>query len=353
MKKTLITVSLLLLAILFIIFRLAGNKKELDSRKAQKDTTAVAIPVKIAAAITDTLTVNIEKTGNISAFKEAKVLAGKSGNITHMYFELGNHIAQGKLLAVTDNSATLIDIEKAAANKTKLAGDVQTYKELLEGKATTAQKVKDLEQQYSDAASQEATYRKQFDDANIKAPIGGIIQTKDVETGAYVNAGAQIATIVNTEKVKVQVNLSEMEVYKVKQGQQVQLTAAVYPQHTFTGIITFISPTADAAHNYLTEITLPNNTGSFALLPGTFVKVVFAGNSSRAALTIPREAITGSFSDASVFLIRNNRVTLRKIQTGEQLDEKIEVTGGLAAGDQVIISGQINLKEGALIRVSQ
>jgi RND family efflux transporter MFP subunit len=351
MKKIIIT-GIILLVIVLIIWKLASNKKEINARQQNTDTTEIAIPVRAERAATDTITINIQKTGNIFPFKEAKVLSTQSGIITKLYFELGTKVVQGKLLAVSDNSAALIDLQKAHLNVTKLSNDLETYKELLEGKATTAQKVKDLQQQYNDAVSQEKQALKQIQDANIVAPVSGMVSTKDVEAGVFVNAGAQLATIVNTEKVKVQVNLSENEIYRIKQGQTVKISASVYPDHDFNGQVTFISPSADDAHNYLVEVTL-SNSGEFMLRPGTFVKTDFLGTVSREAILIPREAVSGNLEAAAVYLVKGTHVELRKIKTGQETNGKIEVINGLQAGDLVVVSGQINLKDGSAVSLSK
>jgi RND family efflux transporter MFP subunit len=352
MKKIIVTGSITLLVIIFITWKLASNKKEINARKERTDTVAVAIPVKAVTVKSDTIKINIQKTGSISPFKEAKVFSSQNGIITRLNFGLGSKIAQNQLLAVTDNSAALIDLQKARQNVQKLSNDLETYKELLAGKATTAQKVKDLQQQYNDAVSQEKVALKQLHDADITAPISGTILTKDVEAGVFLNAGTQIATIVNTEKAKVQVNLSENEIYHIRQGQPVKISAAVYPGHDFKGTVTFISPSADDAHNYMVEVTM-SNSSEFMLRPGTFVKTDFLGTTSRPAILIPGEAVAGNLDDAAVFLIRNGHVELKKIKTGQQTNGLMEVTDGLHQGDLVVVSGQINLKDGSPISLSK
>ncbi|MVT09553.1 efflux RND transporter periplasmic adaptor subunit [Chitinophaga tropicalis] len=352
MKKKIITGSIVLLVVILVAWKLAGNKKEIDTRKQRNDTAAIIIPVKAVAVRSDSIVTSIQKTGNISPFKEAKVFATQSGNVMNLHFELGSKIKQGQLLAVMDNKTALIDLQKAKLTAAKLSNDLSTYKELLAGKATTAQKVKDLQQDYDNAVSQERIAAKQLEDTKITAPISGVILSKDVEAGVFLSPGTQIATIVNAEKAKIQVNLSESEVYHIRQGQQVKITAAVYPEHEFTGTITFISPSADESHNYMVEVTTGNN-GEFMLHPGTFVKADFMGNTGRIATLIPREAISGSLDDASVFLVKNNRVELKKIRTGEQVNGMIEVLSGLTEGDQVVVSGQINLKDGSSISLSK
>jgi len=349
MKKiALITVAILLAIV--ITWQLTSNKKKLDKRNRPAPQTGVAIPVQAYTLKSQVVQPHIHKTGSIAAFKESKVFATVSGNILQLNFNLGSAVSRGQVVAVQDHSANSLILQKEQENVTKTKADLDTYTELLRGKATTEQKVKDLTQNYSDAVNQAKQTEKQVNDASIKAPISGIISTKDAEAGVFASPGMQIATIVDIDEVKVQVNLNEDEVYKAATGQTVKITTNAYPGYQFTGKVSFISPQADAAHNYLTEIIL-HNTTSHPLRSGTFVNADFITDQSHPALLIPRLAVT-DMENPSVYVVKDNKANLRNIKAGQEFNGWIEITGGLHEGDTVIVSGQINLKNGSLIRVS-
>lgn len=351
-KKNIILAIVVVLLVALVVWKLAGNKKEINAKSQATDTAAIAIPVKADTARMQMVELSIIKTGTVVPFKESKVVSTGSGNITRIHFELGSRVAKGQVLAALDNRSNALQVQNAQANAAKLKNDLQTYQELLEGKATTAQKVKDLQQQYSEAVNQLAQLQKQSSDASIKAPISGIISSKDVEAGLFASPGTQIATIVDIAQTKVQVNISETEVYQVKQGQKVTITADVFPGHKFTGTVTFISPQADETHNYLVELNVANDSESL-LRSGTFVNVDFSVKTTQQVLVIPTQAISGSGEDALVYIIKNNRVYQRKIRTGRALQDKSEILDGLQQSDIIVVSGQINLKDGTLIRISQ
>lgn len=70
-------------------------------------------------------------------------------------------------------------------------------------------------------------------------------------------------------------------------------------------------------------------------------------------MMIPREALNASTQDASVYVVQDGKAVLRNIKVGVEYGSNIQVTSGLQAGDQVIISGQVNLKDGTLINISK
>jgi RND family efflux transporter MFP subunit len=352
MKTKYIVLIALLAIVALIVFRLTSNKKKLDEKNRPAPVTAVRIPVKAATAKEQLLEISMVKTGNLAPFKEAKALAKTGGTLLQVRFKLGDQVNEGQVLALTDTRSQQLELQKAETSVAKLRNDLNTYTELLQGKAATQEQVNNIRQDYSNALNQAGQARKNLADASIKAPTSGIISARPVEEGVFVNAGAEIATIVNLSKAKVQVNLTEAEVYQIIQGQKVKITTDVYPGKVFAGTVTFISPQADQTHNYLVEIQIDNSQKAI-LRSGTFVYADFSEKTSQQVLVIPREALTESIKNASVYVVENGIARQKSVQTGAEMGGMIAVTGGLKAGDQVVTSGQINLKDGTPISISK
>lgn len=352
MKRKYIIGIIIVVLVALIVFKLASNKSTLDKKAAPAKDTLVQIPVKVAEVKEQQQQISLIKTGALAPFKEAKVLSTTGGTIQELRFNLGNHVVQGQVLAVIDTRSAQLDLQKAESNAQKLHRDLDTYTDLLKGQAATQEKVNEIRQNYLDAINQVSQIKKQIRDAAVKAPTSGIIAEKPIEQGVYANAGTQIATIVNLSEAKVQLNLTEAEVYQVKQGQQVKITTDVYPDQVFNGRISFISPQADDTHNYKVEILAENKEGSL-LRSGTFVYADFSRKTTQDILLIPREALTESIKDASVYVVVNNVVHQKPVKTGIEINGMIQVTSGLKVGEVVVTSGQINLKDGTQVRISK
>lgn len=349
-KHILITLAILLIGI--VIYQLAANKKEINNKKDKMATGPVSIPVKVANATEQELEISITKTGTLTPFKEVKVLSLTAGTIQSLRFHLGDQVAQEQVLAVTDDRLLRLEVQKTTSAAAKLKNDVDTYTELLSGKAATQEKVNELKQDYLDARNLADQAHKNLSDAVIKAPIAGTISLKSVEQGLYVAAGTEIATIINLSQVKVMVNLTESEVYKINKGQKVKITTDVYPDKTFEGTISFISPQADETNNYPVELMVANASGA-VLRSGTFVYADFSRKTTQKILLIPREALTEGAKNASVYIVAGGKVSLRQIQTGSEMGNMIQVISGLKPGEVVVTSGQINLKEGSKVSISK
>jgi membrane fusion protein (multidrug efflux system) len=352
MKRKYIIGLIILAVIALIVIKLASNKKTLDEKKEPAQDFVVRIPVKVAPVKEQLEEINLIKTGSLAPFKDTKVLATTGGTIQQLKFNLGDYVQQGQIIAVMDTRLMQLDLQKSETNAAKLKRDLDTYTELLQGQAATQEKVNEIRQNYLDAVNQVNQNKKQISDAAIKAPISGIISEKKMESGVFANAGAELATIVNLSEAKVQLYLTENEVYQVKQGQQVKITTDVYPGQVFNGKISFISPQADETHNYSIEIMADNKESSL-LRSGTFVYADFSRKTKQNILLIPREALTESVKDASVYVVENNKVHLTPIKTGIEMSGMIQVIGGLKTDEVVVTSGQINLKDGAQVIISK
>jgi len=352
MKKNLIVSTIAIGIVGLIIWRLAANKQTINERNQPATVKNVLIPISTAPVIEKIKQVSLIKTGILTPFKEAKLLSSSSGTVKQVRFNLGDNVRKGQILAVIDTKLLELDLQKSLSNLSKLKRDLQNYTELLEGKAATQDKVNEVRQQYTEAANQVDQLKKQITDAQIKAPIDGVISIKKLEEGMFVSANTELGTIVNLSQLKVQVNLTEAEVYQIAIGQHIKFSTDVFPGKSFSGRITYISPQANEAYNYQVEI-ISSPDKSLQLRSGTFVYADFSKKTAQKILLIPRDALNASIQDAAVYIIDNGRVILRKIKVGEEYDRQIEVTSGLQKGEQVVTSGQINLQEGSLVNISK
>jgi RND family efflux transporter MFP subunit len=185
----------------------------------------------------------------------------------------------------------------------------------------------------------------------VKAPISGTVNKRMIEKGSFLAPGAPIAEITDISSLKMIVKVAETEILKIKEGQKVKIQTEVHPNLDYAGIVKNISVKADNSKRYEVEIALANNAQN-PLKAGMFGTAYFDFGASGKALMIPRKAIIGSLRDAKVYIAQtNNTAQLRTIKVGMVKGDKIEVIEGIAEGENIIITGQINLQDGAKISV--
>jgi multidrug efflux system membrane fusion protein len=351
MKKTTIIVIAGILAVVSLIgFRLASNKKEIDKKNQMPTNVNAAIPVTAATVAEANVAQQLVKTGNLIPFKEADIMATAAGKVTRVNFDLGSSVRQGSTLIQVDSKLKELSLEATQLNIEKLKKDVTRYNTLLAGNATTEIQVNETKYNYENAVNQAEQIRKQIQDADVKAPISGRIIKKNIEAGEYVNAGTVLGTVLDISRLKVQVLVNEKDVYTLREGQSVRVSADVFPNRVFNGTVSYIAPQGNEEHNYPVEITLANGG---LLKAGTFVNVDFSKKSNQQALQIPRSALVASIKNPYVYVIEGGKARQRPISVGRDFGDTIEVTSGLQPGEQIVTTGQINLSDGSSVQVTK
>ena len=187
---------------------------------------------------------------------------------------------------------------------------------------------------------------------NVKATIAGVINKRNIEPGSVVAPGTPLFDIVNVSKLKLKVAVNENEIVNLKVGQNVKVTASVLPNEEFVGKISFIAPKADASLNFPVEIEVSNNN---KLRAGMYGTAVFSSSkdtgATKALAVIPAKAFINGVSSNKVFVVENNVAKLTDVVSGRVVGDYVEILSGLKQGATVVTSGQINLTDGAKVKV--
>jgi len=348
MKKIIIIV-IALAALVFIVFRLSTNFKKINANK-DVSTDLAYVSVNVSPVSKMSINDSLQLTGYMEAYSEIDIAAEAPGIITSLNATLGQEKSKGSLIATIDDKLKKLAVQTAGISITKLKKDLERYNNLYKGGTVTEQQLNEAQNLYDNAEIQLEQAEKQLSDATIKSPISGIIIKKQIEEGEYINIGSPIATIVDISKLKIKLNVSEVNVYQLKLNDKAIITTDVYPGVTFEGSISFISSQGDDSHNYPVEIVIPNNS-KYPLKSGTFANVMIKLPVTAEALYIPRESLLGSITEASVYVAENNKAVVKKIVVGNGNDKFIKVISGLKEGEKVIVNGQINLSDNKAIKI--
>lgn len=351
MKKTTILIMLAVLAVIILIgARLVSNKKSIDEKNKPVTVSNAAIPVSVVEVKEDTVSQSLLKTGNLIPFRETSLMATSQGQVLKVNFDLGSNVSQGSTLIQIDNKLNELALQATQLNIDKLKKDVTRYNTLYAGNATTELQLNQTKFDYDNAVNKAEQIRKQIQDATVKSPISGRVVKKDIEVGEFVNAGTVLATILDVSRLKVQVMVNEKDVYQLREGQKVKVTADVLSGKMYGGQISYIAPRGNEEHSYPVEITVAN---SGQLKAGTFVNVDFSQKSKEKSLQIPRVALVESIKNPYVYVVNQNVAQQRKLTIGRELGDNIEVLSGLQPGDQVVTTGQLNLTNGKPVQISK
>lgn len=348
MRNKIIAIVIIALLIGGVTFKLVKNKKIIDESGVFVDKTDVAIPVGVITTKLTSPEGALIKSGTLIPFKEADISAIGGGKLTSVNFELGDFVSKGAVLATVDSEMLRLNLEAATIARDQAKREYDRFLTLYEGNAATEQNLQNMKLQYDNAENQIQQLKKQIADNSVLAPISGQIILKLKESGEFVGPGSVIGQMVQVDKLKVGVMVSENEVYNLQKGAPVVIKTDVYPGVDFDGVVSFVSHSGDAVHNYRVEVSLENKK-EHLLKAGTFAYVDFLGEVMEEAILIPKSALIESLDKPMVYVVDGDKATIKEIILGASYGNEVEVVEGLKEGDIVITSGLVNVSEGTIV----
>lgn len=353
MKKNIITILVVLGAVALIAFILNGNKKENAAKVAVVAEKNASVSVKVETVKTEEVSLDFNSNGIFEPVQELIVSAEKSGKVISVLVKEGDRVSVGQTLAIVRSDVINVEAQTAdAAYRTALA-DYNRFENAYQTGGVTKQQVDQAKQGMVNAKARLTQARINVGDTRLKAPISGIINKRMIEPGSIL-AGmppTQMFEIVNVTKLKLKVAANEAQIAGIKLGNVIKVTSNVYPGKAFSGKIIFVAPKADTSLNFPVEIEISNNASN-DLKAGMYGTAEFASNQQKQTLMIvPRNAFVGSVSSNQIFVNENGVAVLKNVTAGRILGDKVEVIKGLNNGDQVVVTGQLNIVEGAKLEI--
>ncbi|HEY8389069.1 MAG TPA: efflux RND transporter periplasmic adaptor subunit [Parasegetibacter sp.] len=353
-RKSVINLFVTILAIAGVIaligWVLGKNKASNEAKTAivaQSNNSAVS--VRITEAIKTSIDQNATANGNFAPFQEINFASEISGRITQVLVNEGHTVHKGQVLAIIRGDALNIDLESAQLAYQNAARDKERFENAFRTGGVTQQQLDQIVLAYENAAARLEQAKIKVGDTYVRASIDGIVNKRYIEPGAVVSPGTQLFELVNVSRLKLKVNVNEMQVARLKNGDMATVKASVFPDKEFKGKITFIAAKADQSLNFPVEIEVINAPGS-NLKAGMYGTAQFNFASSEPVILIPRTAFVGSVSTNQVFIAdAENVARLRSVISGRVLGDQVEILDGIKEGERVITSGQINLSDGIKI----
>ena len=193
---------------------------------------------------------------------------------------------------------------------------------------------------------------RQLRDASIKAPFDGYVQQRMVSLGELVKEQMPVMKIVRIDPLKVIAEIPEGLAPFIQSGQPVDLQVDAYPNRSFDGKVSRISPTVNQqTRAFPFEALVPNSQG--LLKPGTFVRVALTTDHVEPLLTLPYAALQYRYGVNRAFVVTGDTITGKEVKVGDRLGDRIVILGGVQAGDVVAMTDVDNLSDGMKVTVKR
>jgi RND family efflux transporter MFP subunit len=279
------------------------------------------------------------------------VAAEVAGRIERIAPREGAQVQAGDLLMQLNTDLLQAEFTRVQAQAKNDQTEFERQQGLVQGGAAPTRQ---LDQATTELAISQAALdevRARLERTRILAPAGGVLNHLPVERGEYVQAGNPVAQIVQTDIVKVAVQVPERDIAFFSPGQTVEVLADIKGcRLSFEGTITFISSVADErTRSTRMEITLANPDG--LLRSGQIVRARLTRRILEDAILIPLLAVIPMEDGYSVYVVEASKAERRQVQIGIIRGDRVQVLEGLRPGDQLIVAGHRFVAPGQGVRV--
>jgi HlyD family secretion protein len=436
-RRTLGVVSQLLLAGCLLTIAGCGNSKAEAESSPGAAQAAQAATVNVATAETGNLGRSRQYTGTTQPFRLVSVRSQVEGQLLDLQVNVGDTVTQGQVLAQVDAAVLQASVAEAQAEVAARQAEVaQARAEVNDAQAQVASAQVELQQAQSDSQRSQSLFQagaipeQQAEEARnqvaiaaqalrsaqeqvrtqqqavaavqgrveaqravvageqqrqsfstLTSSINGSVLERLTEPGNLVQPGTELLRLGDFSQVKVEVQISELELGNLRLGQPVQVSLDAFPNQSILGRVTRISPAADPVARLVPiEVTIPNPDGRLG--SGLLARVTLTASSSRLRIVIPETALkvdqekrqgqqppqgqqpqasgnageAGRQSRGTVYVIAGSddapQVTAREVTLGDRNDGQVEVLTGLQAGDRFVTLSSKALKNGDIVRPS-
>lgn len=341
----------------------------------------LAFPVEVEAVSLRPVDYVAQAVGSIEAFEVVQVTSRVAGVVEKLRFQEGDSVGLGQVLVEIEprRFRLALQAEQAALAKAKASrADAQSGFQrrqaavdktpgLIPGEevATWKTRVATADAELAAAEAALAAADLNLRDAYVRAPVKGIIETRTVQTGQYVQPGTVLATLVRRDPLLLRFSLPPEAARTLSRGDTVQFRTGE-AEAVHHAKITSIAQSADAATRQVPMVAQVQEGESPDLRPGTFARVTArldklppgavrgageSANSERPA--IPESAIRPSERGFVAFVVKDGKAQERILALGlRTADGRVEVKEGLAPGEMLVTRGAEALRDGAAVKVA-
>lgn len=321
------------------------------------------VKVKTADATRGDITQSISYAGAIEAPKRIKIGSKIAGRVSAVLFDELDEVPAGQALIKLEDdelkaqlSQAQEALNQAQINLVNIEKNLERVKELFKKGFASTEQLETAQQAYDvgkvlikQNQANLAFIRARLESTTITSPISGTIVSKNVMVGEIVagplgggnfSVPTPMAEIADLNDLEVQTDVDEVDMSNVHVGQEARITVDAYPDKTYKGTVREIAATTlsrrDVGITYRVKVHITNPDKILKL--GMTANVDFMIENRGQVLTVPKSAVLVQGDEQFVFKVRDQKVYKRKVETGMEGEEFVEITAGLQLGEKVIVS---------------
>ncbi len=336
---------------------------------AETPDAALLPPVTVVRAQGGGVSSSLPLTATVTTERSAALSPRVSGLVAAVHVDAGDRVPAGKVLLELDPALARLALqrsqaalEEAEAAHAEARRQYEETQELVERRLvpTTRLPAADAAMRMAGAAyarlrsehqQQTETLRRH----TVVAPFAGVVSRKIAEVGEWVETGTAVLELVDTQHVRIDVQVPQEHYQAVRVGTPVAVRLDAAPGDVLAGRVAMRVPVKDPeARTFLARIDVPD--GHEYMTPGMSARVSFDLGASVQAVSLPRDALVRRPDGSSLVWVVQGEgpdatVTPRQVEVGRSLGGEVEIRSGVQAGARVVLRGNETLEEGQRVRV--
>ncbi len=331
------------------------------NNQPQSEATELAVPVSVENVKLQSIRQFVNTTGTAKSIYETTLNSEITGEYhimknpaTGAPFKLGDKVKQGQVIIRLEDEEYVngIQLESQKLNLEIAEQEYEKQKSLYDKGGVTLRELRNSEVSKTNAQYSFESAQIRLAKMNVVAPFAGVVVDLPYYTqGTRVSSGSPMVSLMAYDKMYMEINLPEKNISDVKVGQEVLITNYTIEEDTLTGNVSELSPMiSNETRTFAGKITI--NNPDLKLRPGMFVKADIITAQKDSTIVIPKNIILSGNRGKYVFVVgRNSSADDRRISTGLENQEYIEITEGLNRNDRLIIKGFETLRDNAKVKV--
>jgi len=302
--------------------------------------------------------------GMIYSRASPSLAAEVSGRVIEILADIGDEVDKGQVLAKIDPEKYTLQFAQSKAEMARLSAllinqelDLKRAEQLFKDSLVSEEMIdrtraeyNALKEQINAAEAQLNNSKRLIEETEIKAPIKSKVSAKNIDVGDFVQTGVIVFELIDTENLRVALSFPEYLNLKLKKGLSVYLTTPTSIDQLIETTIKDIKPDINANSRSITAIVDFENPGSW--VPGASTQATIILSTVKNALVLPQLSVVRRSNGNVVYLLNENTVLERSVNTGLEKNGLIQITSGLRKGDIVALDGAGFLTNGSVININ-
>jgi membrane fusion protein (multidrug efflux system) len=345
MSRLIIFWPALLAAMSLFLFSCADDQ----SSKGNMTQNKRVLNVEVLKVFPEPLTREISVTGSILANEEVELRSESPGRLVKLAMEEGTLVRKGELLAKINDGELSATLESLILQDSLLSKEEFRKRKLLEIKAISKEEYDQVKTSLAMLRAEQEAIVARIEKTEIVAPFSGMLGLRNVSEGAIIDAGTVLATMQQIDPVKIEFSIPEKHRIHLKNGTEINFTVTGIDS-VFSAQVYAVESRIDPMTRNVTVRARCSNEGRI-LFPGAFARINIILEQINDALLVPAEAVVQQLNEKRLFIIENGKAVSRVVTTGIRTENRTQITSGIAQSDSVAVTGLLQLRDGAAVKV--